>query len=77
MLPATSVCKKSDPATVDSSVVQSLQRQVREREKRIAELEAQLDTLKVIDQDMEKRRKSSRPALFGTVIFHLRLCRQV
>ena len=60
-LPATSVCKKSDPAAVDSSVVQSLQRQVREREKRIAELEAQLDALKVIDQDMEKRRKSSRP----------------
>ena len=61
MLPATSVCKKSDPAAVDSSVVQFLQRQVREREKRIAELEAQLDTLKVIDQDVEKRRKSSRP----------------
>ena len=60
-LPATSVDNKSDPAAVDSSVVQSLQRQVRERDKRIAELEAQLDTLKVIDQDMEKRRKSSRP----------------
>ena len=59
-LPATSVNKKIDPAAVDSSVVQSLQRQIREREKRIAELEAQLDALKVIDQDMEKRRKSSR-----------------
>ena len=60
-LPTNPVDKKRDPATVDSSVVQSLQRQVREREKRIAELEAQLDALKVIDQDMEKRRKSSRP----------------
>ena len=60
-LPATSVDKKSDPVAVDSSVVQSLQRQVREREKRIAELESQLDALKVIDQDVEKRRKSSRP----------------
>ena len=60
-LPASSVDKKSDPAAVDSSVVQSLQRQVREREKRIAELEAQLDALKVIDQDMDKLRKSSRP----------------
>jgi len=59
-LSATSVDKKSDPAAVDSSVVQSLQRQVRERDKRIAELEAQLDALKVIDQDMEQRRKSSR-----------------
>ena len=61
MLPATSVDHKSDPAAVDSSVVQSLQRQVRERDKRIAELESQLDALKVIDQDVEKRRKSSRP----------------
>ena len=60
-LPTNPVDKKRDPAVVDSSVVQSLQRQVREREKRIAELEAQLDALKVIDQDMEKRRKSSRP----------------
>ncbi len=59
-LSATSVNKNSDPAAVDSSVVQSFQRQIREREKRIAELEAQLDALKVIDQDMEKRRKSSR-----------------
>lgn len=59
-LPATSVDNKSDPAAVDLSVVQSLQRQVRERDKRIAELESQLDALKVIDQDVEKRRKSSR-----------------
>ena len=61
MLPANSVDHKSDPAAVDSSVVQSLQRQVRERDKRIAELESQLDALKVIDQDVEKRRQSSRP----------------
>lgn len=61
MLPAGTVDKKRDPAVVDSSVVQSLQRQIKEREKRIAELEAQLDALKVIDQDMEKRRQSSRP----------------
>jgi hypothetical protein len=60
-LPAPSVNKKSDPAAVNSSVVQSLQRQIREQEKRIAELEAQLGTLKAIDQDMEKLRKSSRP----------------
>jgi hypothetical protein len=60
-LPTTSVDKKSDPAAVDSSVVQSLQRQIREREKRIAELEAQLDALKVIDQSTEKLRKPIRP----------------
>jgi hypothetical protein len=60
-LPATSVDKKSASAAGDSSIVQSLQRQVRERDKRIADLESQLDALKVIDQDMEKRRTSSRP----------------
>ena len=60
-LPATSVNKKSDPVAVDVSVVRSLQRHIIEREKRIAELEAQLEALKVIDQDMQKLRKSSRP----------------
>jgi hypothetical protein len=61
ILPASTVDKKRDPVMVDSSVVQSLQRQIKEREKRIADLEAQLDALKVIDQDIEKRRQSSRP----------------
>jgi hypothetical protein len=60
-LPASTVDKKRDPAAVDSGVVQFLQRQIREREKRIAELESQLDALKVIDQDMEQRRQPSRP----------------
>jgi len=59
--PGSTMDKKRDAAAVDSSVVQSLQRQIREREKRIAELEAQLDALKVIDQDMVKRRQSGRP----------------
>ena len=68
MHPATSMDNKSDPAAVDSSVVQSLQRQVRERDKRIAELESQLDALKVIDQDVEKRRQSSRPPTTVTPI---------
>ena len=45
----------------DAGVVQSLQRQIKEREQRIAELESQLDVLKAIDQDMEKRRKPSWP----------------
>lgn len=60
-LPTISGDKKSDSAAADSSVVQSLQRQIREREKRIVELESQLDALKVIDEDMEQRRKSNRP----------------
>ncbi len=59
-LPTATVDKRCDRAAVDPGVVQSFQRQIREREKRIAELESQLDVLKTIDQDMEKRRKSSR-----------------
>lgn len=61
ILPVSSADKKSDRAAVDASAVQSLQRQIRDREKRIAELEAQLDALKVIDQDIEKRRQFGRP----------------
>ena len=60
-LPAPSGLKTSAPATVDADLVQSLQRQIREREKRIAELESQLDALKVIDQSTEKLRKPIRP----------------
>jgi hypothetical protein len=57
--PATVVEKKITPAAGDSHIVQSLQRQIRERDKRIAELESQLDTLRVIDEDMQKRRPPS------------------
>jgi hypothetical protein len=60
-LSTTSMDKNCDPPAVVSTVRWSLQRQVREREKRIAELESQLETLKVIDRDMEKRSKPSRP----------------
>jgi hypothetical protein len=59
--PVTPVKQKSDPAAIDSAVVQSLQRKIIEQEKRIADLEAQLDTLKVIDQDLTKRKRPSRP----------------
>jgi TolA-binding protein len=65
---ATPVAAKSDEAVVESAVTQSLQRQIRERDKRIAELRSQiaeltsqLEALKVIDQDMDERKKSSRP----------------
>jgi len=54
---ATSVEQRGDPARVDAGVVESLQRQLREQEKRIAELESQLDALKVIDQDIGRRRR--------------------
>lgn len=61
ILPGTSEANKSDPGSVDSGVVQLLQRQIRERDKRIVELESQLEALKAIDEDMEQRRKSYRP----------------
>ena len=59
ILPVTSTDKKSDRPAVDSRAVYSLQRQIREREQRIVELEAQLNALKVIDQEVEKQRQSS------------------
>ena len=59
-LPATSVEHKSDPPAVDSGAVQSLQRRIRERDTRIAELASQLDALKVIDQDTAKFQPATR-----------------
>jgi len=59
--PATKMEHKSDPAVDVSGKVQSLQRQIQERDKRIEELESQLDALKLIDQDLEKQRKPIRP----------------
>ncbi len=58
--PATSVEHKSDPVAEVPGMVQSLQRQIRERDKRIEELESQLNALKLIEQDFEKRRKPLR-----------------
>ena len=58
---ATSMKHKTDPDAVSSGVVQSLQRQIKERDKYIAELESRLEALKLIDQDIEKRRPFSRP----------------
>lgn len=59
--PATSVENKSDPAVDVSSKVQALEREIRERDKRIEELEGQLEALKLIEQDLEKQRKPIRP----------------
>jgi len=53
---------------VNSEAVQSLQRQIKERDKRIAELRSQIaeltsqmEALKVIDLDMDEQRTSRRP----------------
>ena len=51
---------RNDPSPGESSIVRSLQRQLRERDKRIGELESQLNVLKLIDQDVEKQKKPNR-----------------
>lgn len=52
---------RSELSPGESSVVQSLQRQLRDRDKRIEELESQLNVLKLIDHDVEKQKKPNRP----------------
>ena len=59
-VPTATVPPKSDPVVDMSGKVQSLLKQIQERDKRIEELEAQLDALKLIDQDREKQRKPLR-----------------
>ena len=70
LLVALSACKaapttpveRKKPVVVDlSDKVESLERQLRERDKRIEELESQLEALKLIDQEHEKQRKPIRP----------------
>jgi hypothetical protein len=43
-----------------AGIVQALSKQVQEREKRIAELRAQLDALKLIDQEQQDRHRKMR-----------------
>jgi predicted RNase H-like nuclease (RuvC/YqgF family) len=69
------VATKSDTAAVESGVAQSLQRRIRERDKRIAELQSQIaeltsqmEAMKVIDLDLEERRKPIRPSATLTPI---------
>lgn len=58
--PPTPVVPRSSQIVEEASLVQALQRQLREREKRIGELESQLNILKMIDQDVQVRRKPVR-----------------
>lgn len=59
--PVVPVKHRSESSPTEASLVQSLQRQLRERDKRIEELESQLNVLKLIDQDVEKQKKPNRP----------------
>ncbi len=47
-----------DPIVEQPRVVQVLQKQVRERDRRIAVLRSQLDALKLIDQEHEERKRT-------------------
>lgn len=51
---------RSEPMAGQSAAVLSLQRQVRERDRRIAELTFQLEALKTIEQEAEFRRRQGR-----------------
>lgn len=60
---ARNVTRSESPA-MDSDLVKSLQRQIKERDRRIEELTNQLEALKAIDQDFANRRKPSHaPAI--------------
>lgn len=61
ILNACGTGKPPVPSVEQSELVESLQKQIRERDKRIEDLESQLNALKVIDQDLEKRRRPARP----------------
>jgi hypothetical protein len=53
--------QKSESNAIESDAIKSLQRQIKERDRRIEELTSQLEALKVIDQDFANRRKPSHP----------------
>jgi hypothetical protein len=53
--------QRSESVAIESDLVKSLQRQVKERDRRIDELMSQLEALKAIDQDFASRRKQSYP----------------
>lgn len=59
--PTPMATENTAPTPSESGLVKSLQKQLRERDKRIEELEFQLETLKLIDQDFDKRKKPIRP----------------
>jgi hypothetical protein len=59
--PPTSVDQKPVPVVDRSTKVRELRKQIRERDQRIQELEAQLEALKLIDQDSIHQKPLLRP----------------
>lgn len=59
--PPAPVDQKRHPVVEESAKVRNLQQQIRERDKRIEELESQLEALKLIDQDSMRQKTPLRP----------------
>ena len=64
--PTPMATQNTAPTQCESGLVKSLQKQLRERDKRIEELEFQLEAFKVIDQDFDKSKKPLRPPAIQT-----------
>ena len=58
--PSSDLEAKIRHPVVDAGVMHALQRQIRERDKRIAELESQLEAFKVIEHDTVEWKRSVR-----------------
>jgi hypothetical protein len=52
----------SNPQAEQARIVQAMQKKLRERDRQIQQLRAQLETLKLIDQEHEGHRKVRPPA---------------
>ena len=59
--PTPKATQHTEQVPSESVLVKSLQKQLRERDKRIEELEFQLEAFKIIDLDFDKRKKPLRP----------------
>jgi TolA-binding protein len=56
-----SVEQKPNPVVDQSAKLRELRKQIRERDRRIEELESQLEALKLIDQDSVKQKTPLKP----------------
>jgi hypothetical protein len=59
--PSPSVEQKPNPVVDQSAKLRDLRKQIRERDRRIEELESQLEALKLIDQDSVKQKTPLKP----------------
>lgn len=60
--PCTSMESTDGPPSAEAAVVKALQRQLRERDRRIQKLQSHLEALKLIDQDRHNQRRDIHPS---------------